>query len=110
MSKDEVRATIPAFHPVWAEVDTALIDAMDKQAAHGSFRNWANITTHILSGMKKLNLRQVDEDLVQLGLQQDRRHVVTIGGPPPVTVIHDKDDHPPGRPPRMPHTTPPWIV
>ncbi|MET8192047.1 ATP-binding protein [Streptomyces sp. NPDC005246] len=65
MSKDEVRETIPAFHPVWAEVDTVLIDAIDKQAAHGSFRNWANITTHILAGMKKLNLKQVDEDLVR---------------------------------------------
>jgi energy-coupling factor transporter ATP-binding protein EcfA2 len=65
MSKDEVRETIPAFHPVWADVDTALIDAIGKQAAHGSFRNWANITTHILAGMKKLNLKQVDEDLVR---------------------------------------------
>lgn len=34
MSKGEVRATIPAFHPVWADVDTAL----GKQDAHGSFR------------------------------------------------------------------------
>ncbi|MCX5192141.1 hypothetical protein [Streptomyces sp. NBC_00268] len=65
MSKDEVRETIPAFHPVWADADTALIDAIDKQAAHGSFRNWAKITTHILAGMKKLNLKQVDEDLVR---------------------------------------------
>lgn len=52
MSKDEVRETIP-------------IDAIDKQAAHSSFRNWANITTHILAAMKKLNLKQVDEDLVR---------------------------------------------
>ncbi len=44
MSKDEVRQTIPAFHPVWADVDTTLINAIDKQAAHGSFRNWAWIT------------------------------------------------------------------
>ncbi|WP_327425360.1 AAA family ATPase [Streptomyces sp. NBC_01707] len=65
MSKDEVRTTIPAFHPVWTDVDTALIDAIDKQAAHGSFRNWANITTHVLAGMKKLNLKQVDENLVR---------------------------------------------
>jgi hypothetical protein len=63
--RTRVRETIPAFHPVWADVDTALIDAIDKQAAHGSFRNWANITAHILSGMKKLNLKQVDEDLVR---------------------------------------------
>ncbi|WP_327350064.1 hypothetical protein OG772_35855 [Streptomyces sp. NBC_01321] len=46
-------------------MDTVLIDAIDKQAAHGSFRNWANITTHILAGMKKLNLIEVDEDLVR---------------------------------------------
>jgi len=39
--------------------------AIDKQAAHGSFRNWANITTHILAGMKKLNLAHVNEDLVR---------------------------------------------
>jgi hypothetical protein len=38
----------PRFHPVWADVDIAPIDAIDKHAAHGSFRNWANITTHIL--------------------------------------------------------------
>lgn len=36
---EEVRATIPAFHPVWADVDEELLDDIDRQAAHGSFRN-----------------------------------------------------------------------
>ncbi|WP_406387537.1 hypothetical protein [Streptomyces sp. NBC_00887] len=50
MSKDEVRGTVPAFHPVWTQVATALVDAVAKRAVHGSFRDWAGITTCILGG------------------------------------------------------------
>ncbi|MFJ5546507.1 AAA family ATPase [Streptomyces sp. NPDC093225] len=64
LARAEVLQVIPAFHPVWATATPKLIETIDQQAAHGSFRNWANITTHVLNGMRRKNLRQVDEDLI----------------------------------------------
>lgn len=38
---------------------------IDRDAAHGNFRNWVTITKHMLNGMQKLNLTEVNEDLVR---------------------------------------------
>jgi hypothetical protein len=64
LSKTEIRTVIPAFHPIWAGAEPELIDAVDEQAAHGNFRNWANLTTHLLIGMHKTGATAVSEDLV----------------------------------------------
>ncbi|MCP3759391.1 ATP-binding protein [Streptomyces sp. TBY4] len=64
LSRAEVLQTIPVFHPVWATTTPALIETVDKQAAHGSFRNWACITAHVINGMRKKNLTEVDEPLI----------------------------------------------
>jgi hypothetical protein len=51
--------------PIWAAVDPDIIKDIDRKATHGSFRNWANFTKHVLNGMKKMNLTEVNMDLVQ---------------------------------------------
>ncbi|GAA0611155.1 hypothetical protein [Streptomyces crystallinus] len=62
--KHEIRQVITVFHPVWAAADPLLIDAVDAEAAHGSFRNWANITHHLVAGMRKTGADTVTEALV----------------------------------------------
>lgn len=62
--KGEVRRVIAAFHPLWATAGSALIDAVDAEAAHGNFRNWANITRHLVAGMDRNGDHVVTEDLV----------------------------------------------
>ncbi|WP_406347355.1 AAA family ATPase [Streptomyces sp. NBC_00648] len=64
LPKSEVRQIITAFHPIWATADPGLIDKVDADAAHGSFRNWVSITRHLMDGMKKQHTEQVTEDLV----------------------------------------------
>ncbi|MFF3459697.1 AAA family ATPase [Streptomyces sp. NPDC002730] len=63
-SEDEVVATLPAFHSLWAGVDPQMIRSIDRAAAHGNFRNWATITKHMLTGMEKKGLTEVNQDLV----------------------------------------------
>ncbi|MER5966562.1 hypothetical protein [Streptomyces sp. NPDC002057] len=38
----EVCQVVTAFHPVWANAEPDLIEAVDAEAAHGSFRSWAS--------------------------------------------------------------------
>jgi hypothetical protein len=64
LTKTQIRTVIPAFHPVWATCPPELIDRVDAEAAHGSFRNWASITAHLTTGMAKTGAEHVTEDLV----------------------------------------------
>jgi hypothetical protein len=54
MSRQQVLTVIPAFHPLWRDVDRALIARVDRQAGHGSFRNWAKITSHCTDALARL--------------------------------------------------------
>lgn len=65
MPEDEVVATLPAFHSLWAGVGPQRIRGIDRAAAHGNFRNWATITKHMLHGMKKMKLTEVNDDLIR---------------------------------------------
>jgi hypothetical protein len=65
MPADELLATLPVFHSLWAGVPPQMIMDIDRDAAHGNFRNWVTITKHMLNGMQKLNLTEVTEDLVR---------------------------------------------
>ncbi|GAA1410763.1 hypothetical protein GCM10009639_61930 [Kitasatospora putterlickiae] len=65
LTLEEVLATIPAFHPIWADADPELIALCDREAAHGNFRAWAKITHHLAAGMKESGRAEVDEDLVR---------------------------------------------
>ncbi|MGW2089729.1 AAA family ATPase [Streptomyces sp. NPDC001880] len=64
LPKNQIRKVIPAFHPIWATCEPSLIDMVDQEAAHGSFRNWANITAHLVSGMDKTGTEHVTEELI----------------------------------------------
>lgn len=64
LPEDEVVATLPAFHSLWARVAPQMIRNIDRAAAHGNFRNWATITKHMLNGMKTKGLTEVRQDLV----------------------------------------------
>jgi hypothetical protein len=65
MSEDEVVATLPAFHSLWSAADPRMIRSIDRAAAHGNFRNWVTITKHLLNGMKRKQLTEINEDLVR---------------------------------------------
>ncbi|MFI1184082.1 AAA family ATPase [Streptomyces sp. NPDC020799] len=62
--KTEIRPVVQAFHPIWATCDLELIDAIDAEAAHGSFRNWASITALLQEGMASTGTEHVNEELV----------------------------------------------
>ncbi|MFD9280253.1 AAA family ATPase [Streptomyces mirabilis] len=64
MSEDEVLATLPAFHSLWAGVDPQKIRGIDRAAAHGNFRNWGTITKHMLNGMEQMGLPEVNDELI----------------------------------------------
>ncbi|MFJ8957638.1 AAA family ATPase [Streptomyces sp. NPDC102381] len=64
MPENEVVATLPAFHSLWSGAGPQMIRNIDRAAAHGNFRNWVTITKHMLNGMKKKGLPEVNEDLV----------------------------------------------
>lgn len=64
MSEDEVLATLPAFHSLWAGVDPQKIRGIDRAAAHGNFRNWGTITKHMLNGMEQMGLAEVNDELI----------------------------------------------
>jgi hypothetical protein len=65
MESEEVARVIPAFHPVWSDVDSSLIDYADTHAGHGNFRNWARMTQHILQGVRRKQDGVVDKALIE---------------------------------------------
>lgn len=65
MSETEVVATLPAFHSLWSGAEPHTIRGIDRAAAHGNFRNWATITKHLLNGMDKMQLTEINDDLVR---------------------------------------------
>ena len=64
MPEDEVVATLPAFHSLWAGVDQKMILGIDRAAAHGNFRNWATITKHLIEGMRQKGVTEINQDLI----------------------------------------------
>ncbi|OEV06276.1 AAA family ATPase [Streptomyces oceani] len=61
----EVLEVIPLFHPIWAEADPEDIAFADSRAAHGNFRAWARITTHIRTGLARTGRARVDQELLR---------------------------------------------
>ncbi|MFE9941560.1 AAA family ATPase [Streptomyces hirsutus] len=64
---DEVLTVIPAFPPVWAEVDPDLIAVCDQEVAHGNFRAWAKITHHLTTGLRRHPLIDHGAGLLEQG-------------------------------------------
>lgn len=82
MEPDEVAKNIPLFHPVWANASPELINFIDLEAGGGTFRMWSKITHHVLEGLKRRGLTEVDETLARWALRRAR---------PPRSVRRDDD-------------------
>ncbi|EGX57749.1 MULTISPECIES: ATP-binding protein [Streptomyces] len=68
MSPEEVLTTVPDSHPVWRDVDEALLKRIDTQYADGSFREWVRITKHVLKGLQHFGAEKVDDAIVDWAL------------------------------------------
>lgn len=62
---EQVLAIIPAYHPVWAGAEAADIAYTDAQAGHGNFRAWSKITSHVVTGLARLERDVADRDVLQ---------------------------------------------
>jgi DNA transposition AAA+ family ATPase len=49
LSRPDVLGAIPAYHPIYADVDGELIGLVDDHFAHGNMRNWAAFTHSALA-------------------------------------------------------------
>ncbi|MFF5759833.1 AAA family ATPase [Streptomyces longwoodensis] len=74
MEADEVQRNIPLFHPVWADASPELIDYVYEEGAGGTFRVWSKITYHVLEGMKRRGLEQVDESIARWAIRRALPH------------------------------------
>ncbi|MGW8743651.1 AAA family ATPase [Streptomyces sp. NPDC055794] len=74
MEADEVQRNIPLFHPVWAGASPELIDYVYEEGAGGTFRVWSKITYHILEGMKRRGLTEVDETIARWAIRRALPH------------------------------------
>ncbi|GAA3694197.1 hypothetical protein GCM10022420_094530 [Streptomyces iranensis] len=72
MEPAEVAKNIPLFHPIWANASPELIDFIDQEAGGGTFRMWSKITHHVLEGMKRRGLSEVDETLARWAIRRSR--------------------------------------
>ncbi|MEU5214124.1 ATP-binding protein [Streptomyces sp. NPDC020742] len=72
MEPAEVAKNIPLFHPIWANAAPELIDFIDQEAGGGTFRMWSKITHHVLEGMKRRGLSDVDETLARWAIRRSR--------------------------------------
>lgn len=72
MEPAEVAKNIPLFHPIWANAAPDLIDFIDQEAGGGTFRMWSKITHHVLEGMKRRGLSDVDETLARWAIRRSR--------------------------------------
>ncbi|MFE5398663.1 AAA family ATPase [Streptomyces sp. NPDC056568] len=74
MEADEVQKNIPLFHPVWANATPELIDYVYEEGAGGTFRVWSKITYHVIEGMKRRGLEEVDESIARWALRRALPH------------------------------------
>ncbi|MFG3370345.1 AAA family ATPase [Streptomyces sp. NPDC048156] len=74
MEANEVQKNIPLFHPVWAGASPELIDYVYEEGAGGTFRVWSKITYHVIEGMKRRGLDEVDETIARWALRRALPH------------------------------------
>ena len=70
LTREQVLAVIPAYHPVWAGAEAADIAYTDVQAGHGNFRAWSKITSHVVTGLARLERDVADRDVLQWALRR----------------------------------------
>jgi hypothetical protein len=72
MTSADVLDAIPLFHPIWADVDSALIELADRKAAHGNWRAWAHLTVLATRALKQLRRPSLDEEVLRFVLDRFR--------------------------------------
>jgi hypothetical protein len=72
MTSSDVLDAIPIFHPIWAGVDSALIELADRKAAHGNWRAWAHLTVLATRALKQFQRPALDEDVLRFVLDKLR--------------------------------------
>ncbi|MEU9033142.1 ATP-binding protein [Streptomyces sp. NPDC048383] len=65
LTPEEVLDVIPLYHPIWAEADPDDITFTDSRAAHGNFRNWARLTAHTHTALKRTGRTRVDQEVLR---------------------------------------------
>jgi hypothetical protein len=65
LTRAEVLACMPAYHPLYAHADPDLIGLIDDLFAHGNLRNWAAFTDSALRLGRDVDHRELDERLTR---------------------------------------------
>ena len=65
LTPEQILEIIPVYHPVWADTDPADIAYTDVHAGHGNFRAWSKITSHVVTGLARLERDVADRDVLQ---------------------------------------------
>jgi DNA transposition AAA+ family ATPase len=65
LSTTDVVAVIHAYHPIYAEVDDALVVFIDDYFGHGNLRNWASFTRSAASLCRRHRRPVVDEEIAR---------------------------------------------
>ncbi|MDX5571009.1 ATP-binding protein [Streptomyces sp. ID05-04B] len=65
LEPSQLLQTLSLFHPVWAQADPDEVARVDEQRAHGNFRTWAKITSHVYAARERDPARQVDGELIE---------------------------------------------
>jgi hypothetical protein len=64
MSREQVMAVFPAYHPIWERTDPDVIAFADAHAGHGKLPPWAKITAHAARALTRLDQVVVDRDVL----------------------------------------------
>ena len=65
LTRADVLAAIPAYHPIYADIDPALIALVDDVFAHGNLRSWAAFTDSALRLQRRVGHDALDERLTR---------------------------------------------
>jgi hypothetical protein len=66
----DLRAAEGARRVRYAAATTADIAYTDVQAGHGNFRAWSKITSHVVTGLARLQRDVADRDVLQWALRR----------------------------------------
>jgi len=65
LSRTDVLAAIPAYHPIYEHIDPTLIELVDDTFAYGNLRNWAAFTDSAIRLQGQLAHGALDEQLTR---------------------------------------------
>ncbi|MEU7317549.1 ATP-binding protein [Streptomyces sp. NPDC007083] len=65
LEPDQLTETLTEFHDVWADAEPADIAWADSTVAHGNFRTWAKITSHLYALVQRNSRTHVDRTMIE---------------------------------------------